>query len=1388
MNVRFTIMDIVKSIGTAEKNGKWYQGYLDRGGRWVTIKEGPLEGRHILIDGHGYIVGGRGIPKKVIDKLNGGHIDHTFGKYEHTARHNAVDETHKELGEQKITDRKGTWTFHHVSRSKHDDRDGRHEYSFYVSHEKLPGMTGEGWGMVGGIPMYQDDDIEKLKSRIKGRSGYTPDKATLEAMMEHFNKLKDAYAEQDQHYRDSDKEPHKKTVEELYQTALERAKKGEEPGTEETPYRRSNNKDHEKYLTKAEQEKLREAQKHIRGNSQHDYSADSYNNKVEDYLKTLGGFSARLWHERVQHEKKLEAERKDKERKDRLARLDTDVDFRKLAAHALDASKEKRSGDSAVELAHRLFGYTQSGEAHREKYGKLRELMEKNGMGGNIFDAGELVSLAKEYEKNGGTLPAVTAPHERQAGKLYYGDRVTNGWGASKVSKVGQKYVHVDSGSDREWKKEDTTHHILADKNADASTAEEHAENVMKIFHNHGDVIHGHHMTLESAVRILRHKRRNNISSIVNTLQQRAKNHPEQAEGIRMILDEHRRQELPGLISSTEKYNPKLAETLKEELARLGGAREDKKHTDIEWKEGRNPYEKPAEPEPAPAPTPTPVPAPKPPKGEKAPKLGYGDGATMHVPGSKDTFKHIKQLKHVHGGSWNGEKTRWEFQHEHGSDGHKALESYAKANGLTLNLHDGSEGAGEATPTPAGEPSNVGGKVGKVTIGGNTYPHRYALKTDHGATWNKDSKAWEVHGVAHGSDKHKALQAFAKDRGLTADHEHDEKAPEEPQAAGRDFENMSFSDFIKNPPTREEVEAHHKERGYDSGRADETMQSINELKSSPHLHPHAEEYLNSRRAVGSFNPLDRATRLLYKAKEGHSEAEAERKRKEQEKEQEEARRRAIDEAQYPRELHNADLSYLQKNPPTLEELQNFYRSRAEAGAGHPAGYVSGLDLRVPKQEAADRKAKEVYDALREYLSNPKLHGPMGEYMLDRMRNQVYASKAVSGGALLDRFPEHLKEAKLRAASSGYTSKIGAKIELSPEDIVNVRGIKGAGTGPAHRIKVVDPISKRLAVHYVPTKWAHDVNRIAQLVPSIGQDGTDYIHHILSGKDPSTFDPDARSVKATTKFQKFAPVPDKAKELDGYMDNAKGDLLAHGASDVAFTTKGTKAQRAKTAHIIATGFRALHHMLGGNLPPVAVTIGPTYSRALAHYSPGGRSIVIDPDKGQNSFFHEFGHFLDDAMHDFRRSNIGSRMAGDVHNPIGNSYDKDYHPQSPMAVVGKAIKETDTWKKRKEDTDPRWRHDPKYRSYFNSDIESFARFFSQWAGHEGRKRGYELPSDLADPKETEFEYGEHYTPEELDRVGEVLKKVLKDKGLLKGLFAFLDALGTLKPFPQRYVIRA
>lgn len=58
------------------------------GGHWVTIKkEGPLHGRHLFISDSGHVLAGKGIPRHVVDHLNGGGKHHLDGAEHHPKGH-----------------------------------------------------------------------------------------------------------------------------------------------------------------------------------------------------------------------------------------------------------------------------------------------------------------------------------------------------------------------------------------------------------------------------------------------------------------------------------------------------------------------------------------------------------------------------------------------------------------------------------------------------------------------------------------------------------------------------------------------------------------------------------------------------------------------------------------------------------------------------------------------------------------------------------------------------------------------------------------------------------------------------------------------------------------------------------------------------------------------------------------------------------------------------------------------------------------------------------------------------------------------------------------------------------------------------------------------------
>ncbi len=95
---------LVKSNLSHELHAKVVAG----GAHWVTVKEGPLEGRHLLVDGprpaegkksHGRILAGKGIPPHVVEKITG-------ATHAHHLKHEVVDDE----GENKVEVHIGDWS------------------------------------------------------------------------------------------------------------------------------------------------------------------------------------------------------------------------------------------------------------------------------------------------------------------------------------------------------------------------------------------------------------------------------------------------------------------------------------------------------------------------------------------------------------------------------------------------------------------------------------------------------------------------------------------------------------------------------------------------------------------------------------------------------------------------------------------------------------------------------------------------------------------------------------------------------------------------------------------------------------------------------------------------------------------------------------------------------------------------------------------------------------------------------------------------------------------------------------------------------------------------------------------------------------------------------
>lgn len=745
-------------VNLEKSQQKWYQKHLQAGAHWVTIKkQGPLQGRHVLIDSAGYIVGGKGIPQNVLNQLNGQHVAH-HAPVEPLARHDAYQQTYDSTGDREFRDQKGTWT---VSEVKHDNK--RHGHTLYSGYVKFKpdenaGLKMDSWGKSNQAYFDDETDAESFKSKLKNAIGYTPSKQVVEQMWAHFAALRAARQEEDRHYAQGDKKKAQETLDKLTQKAVDRYKDGKYTLDEE--YRTRGyyrGQSHKHHLTQDELHQAGEAQKYINGHS--------FVN-LDDSMHSSAGHLAGL-RDRVQagineidaHRKAEEARKKD-EHVDKM--MENNPAFRKLVAHYAAAEKRGNSKDPETELVHRLYGYTNNYDKWRDNLQNLMDTLE--GFGLDRFDTRKLGRMAEKHADN---LPAVTPAFERQEGKFYYGDVVHNGRTTMEITKVGQKYLY--GRNNVEWEKSKATPFRRKDYLKDPQTTDEHTEQLMRLLHNSGRVVHADHKNIEHVAEQIRRGGDYDLQRFQNDMSRRIKNasSPEQAQAVQNLLDEIRRQQLEYDVIPRA-YRKDILEN---ELQGLGNSKlKEVPEYRTEPVEPSNPT---ASGTPAPAPAKTESKPVKSVKGEGRPlKTGLDGTETMWVAdGSERTIRHLKNLKHVHGGAWNGAQSRWEYEHEPGSDEHQKLETYARNAGLRFGM----KGAEEVTQPVA--IANGNGKTGSAYISGNTFPHRYALGKELGATWDKEKNSWRMDDVPHGGDKHKQAMQLAHSRGLTVAHDHDSAAP-----------------------------------------------------------------------------------------------------------------------------------------------------------------------------------------------------------------------------------------------------------------------------------------------------------------------------------------------------------------------------------------------------------------------------------------------------------------------------------------------------------------------------------------------------------------------------------------------------------------------------------
>ncbi|MFM9280921.1 hypothetical protein [Paenibacillus jiagnxiensis] len=409
-------------------------------------------------------------------------------------RQHAYKEEIKRLEMVTVPDRKGTWSAGHLSRYIYTLQ-GRVQFSltvyFKVNLERFPKANPH--NDMATVYLFIGDTTTQLKRRIKVTLGYTPETSTVSELWEHFNRLRRAYEEEDAYYASQDKEQAKAVLDELYETAKQRIERGEAVAVA-SDYKRDRRLPYERYLTPKEIWRAAEAQCVLNG--------CSFQEPMTIIARTghLAEFNRRIDEALESWKARNTSEEQRKQTQDFLHLLEVDVQFRKLAANLLDASREIRTADYRVELAHRYFGFTDSLDDYRIKALKpLDELLLPYGL--ESFTLYKLFPVIEQYLEGGGVLPPPSALQERHPDRFYYDDRVHNGASTFRVLGVGHVYVYLDRG-EREKKKR-LSHYAKAPYVQDPASVEDFVSNELARLNNQLKVPNAHLKEFEYVIRQL---------------------------------------------------------------------------------------------------------------------------------------------------------------------------------------------------------------------------------------------------------------------------------------------------------------------------------------------------------------------------------------------------------------------------------------------------------------------------------------------------------------------------------------------------------------------------------------------------------------------------------------------------------------------------------------------------------------------------------------------------------------------------------------------------------------------------------------------------------------------------------------------------------------------
>jgi hypothetical protein len=253
---------------------------------------------------------------------------------------------------------------------------------------------------------------------------------------------------------------------------------------------------------------------------------------------------------------------------------------------------------------------------------------------------------------------------------------------------------------------------------------------------------------------------------------------------------------------------------------------------------------------------------------------------------------------------------------------------------------------------------------------------------------------------------------------------------------------------------------------------------------------------------------------------------------------------------------------------------------------------------------------------------------------------------------------------------------------------------------------------------------------------------------------------------TSKPKTPKPKKETPKTGDFYVDAETEMKEKYGISQVVFGNKDTPEKRKKATELVLAGLDALSKIVANPAKKkLIIEVGKmpgNIKDAYAMYIPKYPQIIID-ESGKNGFFHEYGHYIEDAIHGFKGF-AGSPGRKKTKNKLDDVM-KAIRGSKSYAIAQKLQAKAPASEK-------------KYIDYLNSESELFARFFSQWVVHVSKKKGINLPPILSNiiDKKIHLDYAIH--PSELESIGAELEKVLSQENLLKSVMSNLEELDKLR----------